>query len=66
MQGKIIKNMQIKAGHYLLSVKLPEAFITPVPGQFVMVREGGRSYPLLGRPFSVYSIDRRRGTVIVG
>ncbi len=65
MQGKIVKNTQIKTGHYLLSVKLPEAFITPVPGQFVMVREEGRSYPLLGRPFSVYSMDRRKGTVLV-
>jgi dihydroorotate dehydrogenase electron transfer subunit len=65
MHGKITKNTQIKTGYYLLAVKLSEAFKTPVPGQFVMVREEGRSYPLLGRPFSVYSIDRRKGTVIV-
>jgi len=65
MNGEVLKNTQISTGHFLLSMKLPEAFQTPVPGQFVMVREKGRSDPLLGRPFSVYSIDRRKGTVIV-
>lgn len=65
MHGKIVKNTQIKTGHFLLSVKLPESFQTPVPGQFVMVREKDRSYPLLGRPFSVYSIERREKTAIV-
>ena len=65
MDGKVVKNTQISTGHFLLSVKLPGAFQTPVPGQFVMVREKDRSYPLLGRPFSVYSIDRKKGTAIV-
>jgi dihydroorotate dehydrogenase electron transfer subunit len=65
MHGKVLKNKQISSGHFLLSVKLPGVFQTPVPGQFVMVREEGRSYPLLGRPFSVYNIDRRKGSVIV-
>jgi len=65
MHGKVLKNSQISTGHFLLSVKLPDAFQTPVPGQFVMVREKGRMDTLLGRPFSIYDIEQGKGAVIV-
>ncbi len=58
MNGTVVKNKEICAGHFLLSVKLPESFKTPMPGQFVMTREAGRIDPLLGRPFSVYHFER--------
>jgi dihydroorotate dehydrogenase electron transfer subunit len=58
MSGIIVKNEQISTGHFLLSVKLPESFNTPMPGQFVMLRERGRIDPLLGRPFGVYHFER--------
>ena len=58
MLGKIIRNTKIIDGHFLLAVKLPQSFQTPMPGQFVMVREKGRLDPLLGRPFSVYTFER--------
>jgi dihydroorotate dehydrogenase electron transfer subunit len=57
MNGKILKNEQISAGHFLLSVILPASFQTPMPGQFVMTREPGRIDPLLGRPFGVYGFE---------
>jgi dihydroorotate dehydrogenase electron transfer subunit len=58
MNGIIVKNEQITIGHFLLSVKLPLSFKTPMPGQFVMLRERGRIDPLLGRPFGVYHFER--------
>jgi dihydroorotate dehydrogenase electron transfer subunit len=58
MNGTVVKNKEICAGHFLLKVKLPESFKTPMPGQFVMLRETGRIDPLLGRPFGVYNFER--------
>jgi dihydroorotate dehydrogenase electron transfer subunit len=65
MLGKIIRNTKIIDGHFLLAVKLPQSFQSPMPGQFVMVREKGRLDPLLGRPFSVYTFERIEDAVIV-
>ena len=65
MLGKILRNTKIIDGHFLLAVKLPQSFQTPMPGQFVMVREKGRLDPLLGRPFSVYTFERIENAVIV-
>ncbi|HET6460484.1 MAG TPA: dihydroorotate dehydrogenase electron transfer subunit [Syntrophales bacterium] len=58
MNGTVVKNKEIYTGHFLLSVKLPDSFKTPMPGQFVMLREAGRIDPLLGRPFGVYHFER--------
>ena len=65
MLGKIVRNTKIINGHYVLAVKLPQSFQTPIPGQFVMIREKGRLYPFLGRPFSVYTFERIGNAVIV-
>ena len=65
MLGKIVRNTKIINGHYVLAVKLPQSFQTPIPGQFVMIREKGRLDPFLGRPFSVYTFERIENAVIV-
>jgi dihydroorotate dehydrogenase electron transfer subunit len=65
MNGKIVKNEQISTGHFLLGVKLPESFKTPMPGQFIMTREPGRIDPLLGRPFGVYVFESSHDEVTV-
>lgn len=65
MVGKVIKNREVIDSHFLLSVKLPASFPTPMPGQFVLARQVGPNDPLLGRPFSVYHFDRRSKEVIV-
>ena len=65
MNGTVVKNKEICAGHFLLSVKLPESFKTPMPGQFVMTRETGRIDPLLGRPFGVYHFERSENEATV-
>jgi len=65
MNGTVVKNKEICAGHFLLSVKLPESFKTPMPGQFVMTRERGRIDPLLGRPFGVYHFEKSESEATV-
>ncbi len=65
MNGTVVKNKEICAGHFLLSVRLPGSFKTPIPGQFIMTRETGRLDPLLGRPFSVYHFERSENDATV-
>jgi dihydroorotate dehydrogenase electron transfer subunit len=65
MLGKIVRNTKIINGHYVLAVKLPQSFQTPIPGQFVIIREKGHLDPFLGRPFSVYTFERIGNAVIV-
>jgi dihydroorotate dehydrogenase electron transfer subunit len=65
MNGTVVKNKEICDGHFLLSVRLPLSFKTPMPGQFVMAREKGRIDPLLGRPFGVYHFERSKNEATV-
>ena len=58
MTGEVIDNRRRAPGHFLMSLRLPPSFITPVPGQFVMIREAGRGEPLLARPLSVFDFHR--------
>ncbi|HUH64860.1 MAG TPA: dihydroorotate dehydrogenase electron transfer subunit [Syntrophales bacterium] len=65
MNGRIIENTEMGADHFLLRMAVPGSFGTPMPGQFVMVRETGRIDPLLGRPFGVYRFERENGEATV-
>jgi dihydroorotate dehydrogenase electron transfer subunit len=56
--GRIISNTAAQAGSYLMSLRLPRDFETPLPGQFVMIRLKGRRDMLLARPFSVSGFER--------
>jgi dihydroorotate dehydrogenase electron transfer subunit len=59
--GEIIENRPLAPGHFLMVLRLPLAFATPVPGQFVMIRSRGHEEPLLPRPLSVYGFNRQDG-----
>ncbi len=59
MTGEIIENRRVAPGHFQMTVRLPNSFPTPSPGQFVMVRKAEQDEPLLARPFSVYGFQRR-------
>ena len=60
MNARIIENTDVGADHFLLRMAVPGTFETPMPGQFVMVRETGRIEPLLGRPFGVYRFEKTK------
>ena len=58
MQGSVLSNREVQDGHFLMSLRLPPLFATPLPGQFVMIRLKNRKDLLLGRPFSVSGFHR--------
>lgn len=63
--GQVIENRGMAPGHFLLTIRLPLSFATPIPGQFVMIRNADRGEPLLPRPFSVYGFQREGNQAIL-
>ena len=57
--GEILANRMVARDHFLMRVRLPLSFAGPLPGQFVMIRNGGPNGPLLARPLSVFGFERR-------
>lgn len=62
----MIKDPQARIAHreswrdyYLFSIESPRIALEARPGQFVMVRIGPYPYPLLRRPFSIHSKDKK-------
>lgn len=56
--GKVMGNIPLAPGHFILSIALPATFPEPSPGQFVMVRNLLSGKAMLSRPFSVYGFRR--------
>src|SRR5262249_51272521 len=50
----VIANYLVARDTYLLRLQAPELARTIRPGQFLMIRLGASSDPLLGRPFALY------------
>jgi dihydroorotate dehydrogenase electron transfer subunit len=59
-QGKIIINKPDVKNHYLMRIELSSSFPSPIPGQFVMIREKNLQASLLARPMSIYSFERQQ------
>lgn len=57
--GEILVNRMVARDHFLMRVRLPLSFARPLPGQFVMIRDGGINGPLLARPLSVFGFEQR-------
>lgn len=53
---KIISNTKIAKNYYLLQLEVPREFKDAVPGQFVHIKIGNLSEPLLRRPFSIHRL----------
>lgn len=49
----VLSNQEIALGYYRLTLAVPGEFSSPLPGQFVQVRCGDATDPLLPRPFSI-------------
>lgn len=56
----VIENERIARDTYRLRLDDPEMARAIVPGQFLMIRAGGGTDPLLGRPFALYDVVRDR------
>lgn len=56
MTATILSNVEVAPCHYLMALAVSRAFRDSRPGQFVMLRPGGRGVPFLGRPLGIYSL----------
>ena len=63
--AEVIGNPDVAPGHFLLTLRLSSSFVTPRPGQFVMIRDAKRGEPLLPRPLSVYGFHREGGQAVL-
>jgi dihydroorotate dehydrogenase electron transfer subunit len=56
--ARVIANRPLSSDYNVLALAAPEIAAAAAPGQFVMIRPGGGTDPLLRRPFSVFEVLR--------
>jgi dihydroorotate dehydrogenase electron transfer subunit len=54
----VLENVSVARDTYRLRLDDPEMAAAILPGQFLMVRAGAGTDPLLGRPFALYDVAR--------
>src|SRR5262249_48572584 len=63
VHAEVIANRPLSTDYNVLALAAPEIAAAAAPGQFVMIKPGTGSDPLLRRPFSVFEVLRDgRGT----
>jgi len=65
IEATVITNVRLSSDYNVLVLAAPEIARDARPGQFVMVKPGKDSDPLLRRPFSIFEI-RREGDRVIG
>ncbi|MDO8786046.1 MAG: dihydroorotate dehydrogenase electron transfer subunit, partial [Syntrophales bacterium] len=63
--GRIVQNRELLPHYFLMSVKLPLSWATPLPGQFVIAKLRDRRDILLGRPLSIYAFKRNKTSLTI-
>jgi dihydroorotate dehydrogenase electron transfer subunit len=58
IEARVIRNTHLSPDYNVLALAAPDIAASVQPGQFVMVKPGHGSDPLLRRPFSVFEILR--------
>jgi len=58
VEARVIQNTRLSPDYNVITLAAPEIAAVTRPGQFVMVRPGHGTDPLLRRPFSVFEIIR--------
>lgn len=61
VQAQVLGNTRLSADYNVLLLDAPAIAAAALPGQFVMIRTGPGTDPLLRRPFSIFEIVRRAG-----
>jgi dihydroorotate dehydrogenase electron transfer subunit len=61
VEARVIANTRLSPDYNVITLAAPEIAAATVPGQFVMVKLGRGSTPLLRRPFSVFEVLREDG-----
>ena len=63
VEARVSSNTRLSPDYNVIALAAPEIAAATSPGQFVMVKLGRGSTPLLRRPFSVFEILRSNGRV---
>lgn len=63
VEARVIRNTRLSSDYNVIALAAPEIAAATAPGQFVMVKLGRGSTPLLRRPFSVFEVLRTNGRV---
>lgn len=63
VEARVIRNTRLSPDYNVIALAAPDIAGATAPGQFVMVKLGRGSSPLLRRPFSVFEILRAKGRV---
>jgi dihydroorotate dehydrogenase electron transfer subunit len=63
VEARVIGNTRLSSDYNVIALAAPEIAAATAPGQFVMVKLGRGSTPLLRRPFSVFEVLRANGRV---
>ncbi len=63
IEARVIRNTRLSSDYNVIVLAAPEIAAATQPGQFVMVKAGRGSDPLLRRPFSVFEVLRGRGGI---
>ncbi|HHY36461.1 MAG TPA: dihydroorotate dehydrogenase electron transfer subunit [Firmicutes bacterium] len=62
---RVLANRRIVNDIWMLKIHCPQIAATILPGQFVMLKVGAASDPLLRRPLTVARIDREEGAISI-
>jgi dihydroorotate dehydrogenase electron transfer subunit len=63
VEARVIANTRLSPDYNVIALAAPDIAAATAPGQFVMVKLGRGSAPLLRRPFSVFEVLRTNGRV---
>jgi dihydroorotate dehydrogenase electron transfer subunit len=63
VEARVIRNTRLSSDYNVIALAAPEIAAATASGQFVMVKLGRGSTPLLRRPFSVFEVLRMNGHV---
>lgn len=63
VEARVTANTRLSADYNVIALAAPDIAAATAPGQFVMVKLGRGSIPLLRRPFSVFRIVRTNGRI---
>jgi dihydroorotate dehydrogenase electron transfer subunit len=64
VEARVISNTRLSPDYNVIALAAPEIAAATAPGQFVMVKLGRGSTPLLRRPFSVFDVLRADGRAV--
>jgi dihydroorotate dehydrogenase electron transfer subunit len=63
VEARVIRNTRLSFDYNVIALAAPEIAAATAPGQFVMVKLGRGSTPLLRRPFSIFEVLHTNGHV---